>query len=110
VPGIRASYRGSLPSSISIPTTTARRVRSSSQSIRSSAKVRVFECPQNSPIRWGAVEIGEARDVDELDAGRWRAPFSAGFGLGDHVCDEFLRVRYVDTVAEAHRDTGHITP
>jgi hypothetical protein len=66
--------------------------------------------PPEGADRAGSVEVGEAQDVDELGAGRWRAPFSAGFGLGDHVCDEFLRVRYVDTVAEAHRDTGHITP
>ena len=35
----------------SIPTSTARRVRSSSQSISRSAKVRVFGFPQYSPIR-----------------------------------------------------------
>jgi hypothetical protein len=46
----------------SIPTSTARSVRSSSQSISSSAKLRVSGRPQNPLIR--------SRDRDRGDAGR----------------------------------------
>jgi hypothetical protein len=46
-------------SSLSVPTSTARSVRSSSQSISSSPKVRVSGCPQKLADPLGAVEIGK---------------------------------------------------
>jgi hypothetical protein len=62
--GAHVPYR--LSSSRSIPTRTARIVRSSSQSIRSSAKVRV--APELSdPV--GSLEVGEHEDVEQLGAG-----------------------------------------
>jgi hypothetical protein len=45
-----------------IPTSTARRVRSCSQSISSSAKARLSD-----PV--GSVEVGEHEDVEQLGAG-----------------------------------------
>jgi hypothetical protein len=45
----------------SIPTSTARSVRSSSQSIRSSAKARLSGCLQNSPIRSARSKSGSMR-------------------------------------------------
>jgi hypothetical protein len=57
---LRLSWDGPKRSaSLSVPTNTARSVRPSSQSISSSAKVRVFGCPQNSPIR--SVRSGSGR-------------------------------------------------
>jgi hypothetical protein len=53
----------------SIPTSTALSVRSSSQSIRSSAKARLSGWPQNSPIRSTPSKSGEHEDVDQLGAG-----------------------------------------
>jgi hypothetical protein len=47
----------------SIPTSTARSVRSSSKSISSSARVRVFGSPENSPIR-------SARSLGNWEGGR----------------------------------------
>jgi hypothetical protein len=57
------SYR--LSASRSLPTRTARSVRSSSQSIRSSAKARLLGFPQNL----GPIEVGQHQDVEELRAG-----------------------------------------
>ena len=57
------SYR--LSASRSIPTSTDRSVRSSSQSISSSAKVRVL-VPPVAADRVGAVEVGEQEDVEQL--------------------------------------------
>jgi hypothetical protein len=57
------------PASLSIPTSTARSVRSSSQSISSSAKARLSGCPQNSPIRSARSKVGEHQDVEKLGAG-----------------------------------------
>jgi hypothetical protein len=48
------------------PISTARSVRSSSQSINNSAKVRVFGLPEDLPI--GALEVPEHQDVEELGA------------------------------------------
>ena len=51
-----------------IPTSTARSVRSSSQSIRSSAKARLRIAPELSdPV--GSLEVGEHEDVEEFGAG-----------------------------------------
>jgi hypothetical protein len=52
-----------------MPISTARSVRFSSQSIRSSAKVRVFGFPQNSPIRSARSKSGSIQDVEQLGAG-----------------------------------------
>jgi hypothetical protein len=52
-----------------MPTSTARSVRSSSQSIRSSAKARLSA---GSPVfadALGPVEVGEHQDVEQLGAG-----------------------------------------
>ena len=46
-----------------------RSVRSCSQSIRSSAKVRVLGLPQYESDRVGAVEAGEHQDVEQFGAG-----------------------------------------
>jgi hypothetical protein len=45
---------------------------SSSRSISSSPKVRVWEWPQKSPIPLCPVEVWEAEDVEELGASRRR--------------------------------------
>jgi hypothetical protein len=47
--------------SCSIPTNTARSVPSSSQSIRSSAKVRVCGVPQYAPTAWARAKSGSVR-------------------------------------------------
>jgi hypothetical protein len=47
-----------------MPRSTARSVRSSSQSISSSAKVRFLGFPQNSPIRSARSKSGE--DVEQF--------------------------------------------
>jgi hypothetical protein len=60
-----------------MPTSTARTVRSSSQSISSSAKVRVFGFPQNSPDPAGPVEVGEHQDVKQFGAGSRPEGFQA---------------------------------
>jgi hypothetical protein len=54
-----------------MPTSTARRVRSSSQSIRSSAKVRVAEFPQYEPIRSTRSESARIKNVEQLGARSW---------------------------------------
>jgi hypothetical protein len=51
-----------------MPTSTARSVRSSSQSISSSAKVRVSGCPPELADPIGPVEVGEHQDVEQLGA------------------------------------------
>ena len=51
-----------------MPTSTARRTRSSSQSISSSAKVRVFGFPQKLADPVGSLEVGEHRDAEQLGA------------------------------------------
>jgi hypothetical protein len=64
-----------LPSlSRSIATSTARSVRSSSQSINSSANVRVFGFPQ-TPDPVGSLEVGEHEDVEQSGA---REPVRGG--------------------------------
>jgi hypothetical protein len=50
----------------SIPTSTARSVRSSSQSINSSAKARVCGWLQNSPIRSARSRSGRRRTFKQL--------------------------------------------
>jgi hypothetical protein len=57
-----------LSTSRSIPTSTARSVRSSSQSIKSSAKARLCGRPELAdPI--GSLEVGKHEDVEEFSAG-----------------------------------------
>jgi len=63
----RKSSVGHRSASRSISTSTARSVRSSSQSISNSAKVRVFGSPSRSRSR--RVEVGEQQDVEQLGAG-----------------------------------------
>jgi hypothetical protein len=59
-----------LPSlSRSILTSSARSVRSSSQSIKSSANVRVFGFPPELSDPVGAVEVGQHQDVEQLGTG-----------------------------------------
>ena len=53
----------------SIPTSTARSVRSSSQSIRSSAKVRALRVAPELADPVGSLEVGEHQDVEQLGAG-----------------------------------------
>jgi hypothetical protein len=51
-----------------MPTSTARSVRSSSQSISSSAKAALWVAPEHSdPV--GSLEVGEHEDVEQLGAG-----------------------------------------
>jgi hypothetical protein len=59
-----------------MPTSAARSVRSSSQSISRSATVRVFGFPQ-SAVRVGAIEVGEHEDVEQLGAGSRREGLEA---------------------------------
>jgi len=51
-----------------MPTSTARRVRSSSQEIRSSAKVRVAGFPQHEPIRSTRSKSAGIKNVEQLGA------------------------------------------
>jgi hypothetical protein len=53
----------------SIPTSTARSVRSSSQSIRISAKGPRLGVPPELADPVGALEVGEHQDVEQLGAG-----------------------------------------
>jgi hypothetical protein len=60
-----------------MPTSTARSVRSSSQSISSSAKAALWVAPELSdPV--GPVEVGEHQDVEQLGASRRREGLEAG--------------------------------
>jgi len=63
----RLRYR--LSRSRSMPTSTVRSVRSSSQSISSSAKARRLRDPPVGPDRIGPVEVGQHEDVEQLSAG-----------------------------------------
>jgi hypothetical protein len=54
-------------------------------------------------------DLSEASPIEPPRADNWFG-CSGGFGFGDHVCDELLRVLDVNAVVEAHRDAGHITP
>jgi hypothetical protein len=50
-------------------TSAARSVRSSSQSIRNSAKVRVLGSPLYEPIASARSKLGQHEDVEQLGAG-----------------------------------------
>ena len=65
------------PPSRSMPTSSARSVRSSSQSIGSSAKARLSGCPQNSPILSARSKSGQHQDVEQLGAGSRTQGFQA---------------------------------
>ena len=52
-----------------MPTSTARSVRSSSQSIRSSAKVAALRVAPELADPVGSLEVGEHQDVEQLGAG-----------------------------------------
>jgi hypothetical protein len=62
--------------SLSIPTSTARSARSSSQSINKLGEGSALRVAPELADPVGPLEVGEAQDVDELGAGRWRAVFS----------------------------------
>jgi len=52
-----------------MPTSTARRTRSSSQSISSSARARLFRVAPELGDPVGSLEVGEHQDVEQLGAG-----------------------------------------
>jgi hypothetical protein len=75
---VRAAARGttlgpalhrSRSASHSIPTSTARSVRSSSQSISSSAKARLLWVAPELADPVGAIEVGKHEDAEKLGAG-----------------------------------------
>jgi hypothetical protein len=80
-----------------MPTSTARSVRSSSQSISNSPKARVAGFPVEAD-RVGALEVREAQDVEEFGASRregleaWRPAPSSKITLDPRYADGALRV------------------
>jgi len=80
----------------SIPTSTARRTRSSSQSIRSSPNSLLSGCPPELADPIGAVEVGETQDVDQFGASRRREGLEV---LSEQAC--IRTTRHAENVAGA---------
>jgi hypothetical protein len=109
-----------------MPTSAARRIWSSSQSIGSSAKVRVFGFPQNSPIRSARSKSGSkgtwsssARGAGPRTSRRSRRGRSSSSGLmaGGYAgkrtrsADDLAKCdREGDEDGDGNQDEGHLPP
>jgi hypothetical protein len=70
-----------------MPTSTARRVRSSSQSIRRLSEAPSFRVSPEFTDPLGRVEVGEHQDVEELGKSRRRECFETSPQPGLHLLE-----------------------